>query len=299
MSNNVLKLSLIALVIFFLVYSAPSLPAVSLQEEAFEITGNILALGPRPSGSEALEKLREYMKSYFAGEGLELKQDVFSASTPIGAVEMKNLIVKIPGTHGGKTVILAAHYESKYFDDLHFVGANDNASGTALLMAMAAGIRDKKYSFDVDLVFFDGEESFGDQWTDTDSLYGSRHYVDTLKRTGAVPSVRAMILLDMIGDKDLGIDIDSSSTLELSKLLVKSAESAGHVKVLSGRSISIEDDHTPFLKAGIPAIDIIDFSYDSWHTQDDTIEMISPESLGKVGDIVMKMLDFLEEENSN
>ena len=297
--GKIFSLSAIAVLIIavFFVFAFKNSNNSRTPDNAYKLVEEILAFGPRYSGSEGLKNVQNFIKNYFTSHGFKVIEDNFTANTSIGKIPMKNISVLIPGkVKNNKRILLCAHYESKLMKDILFVGANDNASGTALLMALAPILKQNEYNFDLELVFFDGEECFSEHWKEDDSLFGSRRYVENLKSNNESAKIKAMILLDMIGDKDLGIDVDSGSNEKLTKLMIKSAnaEKLGHL--LSGRVIAIEDDHTPFLREGIPAIDIIDFSYDNWHTENDTIESISPESLKNTATIVLRMLAELNKE---
>lgn len=255
--------------------------------DAFGHAEKILSFGPRPSGSQSLAKVRKYMTAHLKSQGLSVREDSFSAETPVGRVPMTNLSALIKGKGRGR-VILAAHYESKYYGDMKFVGANDNASGTAVLLALAGVLKQRAYSFDVELLFLDGEESFG-VWSEKDSLYGSRHYV----KNRDLSDVRAMILLDMVGKKELAIDFEQYSTPWLRRVLAEAAKAEGLESCLSGRGGYIEDDHIPFLKAGVPAVDLIDFNYRHWHTAQDTVDKLDAASLYRSGRIVLRMLHII------
>lgn len=256
----------------------------------------IVSFGPRPSGSASLEKVRQYIKQYLLKHRVEVCEDSFFSFTPIGKIKFVNLHAFIRAENPAKKdkrVIIATHYESKKFDDFVFVGANDGASGTAVILSLVRELKIKKYSFDIELVFFDGEESFG-PWTEKDSLYGSRHYAKKLKKSKKLQEIGALILLDMVGDKELDIDYDMSSSPHLTQLMVQAARNKKIEHILSGRAIVIDDDHIPFIKEGVPAIDIIDFNYDSWHTPYDTADKISAKSMNEVGTLVVEMLDIIE-----
>ena len=143
-------------------------------------------------------------------------------------------------------------------------------------------------------VFFDGEEAQV-QWTETDSLYGSRYFVDRMIQEGEQNRVKAMFLLDMIGDKDLVLENDISSTPSLMELMRKSAQELGYSKHLAKYPKSIVDDHIPFLRAGIPAVDLIDYDYGLnnifWHSPSDTLDKVSSQSLKVVGEILLRTIE--------
>ncbi len=270
--------------------------ASSTHEESMVILKKIVSFGPRPSGSASLERVREYIKQYLFERHVEVCEDSFFSSTPIGKVKFVNLHAFIRSEHPGKKtqrVIDATHYESKKFDDFVFLGANDGASGTAVILSMLNELKSKKYSFDIELVFFDGEESFG-PWTEKDSLYGSRHYAKKLKKNKKLDEIGALILLDMVGDKELDIDYDINSSRHLTQLMIQASRNKKIEHIFSERTIMIDDDHIPFIKEGVPAINIIDFNYDSWHTPYDTVDKVSAKSMNDAGTLVLEMLDIVE-----
>jgi Zn-dependent M28 family amino/carboxypeptidase len=179
------------------------------------------------------------------------------------------------------------------------VGANDGGSSTALLLELARILSRKKPRYTLQFVFFDGEEAQR-QWTESDSLYGSRYFVDRLTQESKQSKIKAMILLDMIGDKDLVLENDLSSTPGLMQLVRKSAQELGYTKHLAKSPRGVVDDHTPFVQVGIPAVDLIDYDYGFnniyWHTPNDTLDKISPQSLKIVGEVVLRTIEKLSKE---
>ncbi len=146
------------------------------------------------------------------------------------------------------------------------------------------------------LVFFDGEEALK-QWSRTDSLYGSRHLAAKLAAEGTLNLVKALILVDMAGDRHINILRESNSTPWLSDLVFNSARQLGYGRSFSGGAFPVEDDHLPFLRKGVPAVDIIDLTpFRSYHhTERDTVDKCSPESLAMVGRVVTRTLLALEQ----
>jgi Zn-dependent M28 family amino/carboxypeptidase len=264
---------------------------------AFEDMKRLVDIGPRPSGSSAMMAAQKYIEDRLRLEGVQLETDPFVAATPRGAISMKNIIAKIPGT-SSDVIIISGHYDTKLFDNISFLGANDGGSSAAFVLEMARVLKHRKSRFTYWLVFFDGEEAVG-EWSDTDSVYGSRHMVERLRKSGQLSLVRAMILVDMIGDRDLDILKEKSSTSWLVDILWNSAAELGYQKYFLPKSFEIGgDDHFPFLRAGIPAVDIIDFDYGfanmNWHTDRDTIDKCSPQSLKVVGETVLRALPRIE-----
>ena len=262
---------------------------------AFEHLKNIVAIGPRPASSPGIEKTREYIKQQLSAVGLTPAEQRFEASTPIGPVKMVNISATIPGPGTGR-LIFAGHYDTKLFKEFSFVGANDGGSSTAFLLELARVLKARKNAVTIEILFLDGEEAFG-EW-DTGNTFGSRHYVETAQKAGTIKEIKALILVDMIGDKALGFKRESSSTPWLTDAIWSAAKGLNKTEFLA-ESAEIEDDHRRFLEAGVPATDIIDLEYPDpangyWHTAEDTIDKVSPNSLQVVGDVLLKALPTIE-----
>ncbi len=210
---------------------------------------------------------------------------------------MTNLIAKIPGARPD-VVVLAGHYETKRFDHFRFVGANDGGSSAAFLLEMARVLGRRKNAVTYWLVFFDGEEAALAQWSRTDSLYGSRHLVGKLTADGKLGGIKAMILVDMIGDAKLEIHREANSTAWLNDLIFSTAQRLKSERYFLPDERAIEDDHIPFVNAGVSAVDLIDLDYGPnnayWHTAQDTVEHCSPISLAVVGRVVTTALEQIE-----
>ena len=252
-----------------------------------------VAFGPRPSGSAALQKTREYILNELKKAGVDARQQVFIAKTPLGEVSMANVIATIPGRRPER-LALGSHFDTKLFRDIRFVGASDGASSTAALLELARVLKARQNEFTIELIFFDGEEAVVEWSRNNDNTYGSRHYVATAQRDGSLKTLRAFVLLDMIGDKDLVIRRDAASTPWLVDIVWSAAARIGHRSVFSNEQTSVDDDHMPFINAGIPAVDIIDLDYPAWHTAADTLENVSARSLQIVGDVVLAALPDIE-----
>jgi Zn-dependent M28 family amino/carboxypeptidase len=260
--------------------------------KAWEHVRQQVAIGPRPSGSPANAKTRHYITAQLAALGIKAVEQPFDGATPIGPIKMVNLIGTIPGKRPDR-IILASHFDTKLYRDVRFVGASDGASSTAALLELARILKARKdLPFTIELLFFDGEEAVG-EWSATDSTYGSRHYVDAARKSGSLKSIRALVLLDMIGDRDLTIRRDPNSTRWLTDIIWATANKLGHRQFMD-EEMAIEDDHLPFLKAGVPAVDIIDIDYAAWHTPQDTMDAIAARSLQIVGDVVVAALPQIE-----
>jgi Zn-dependent M28 family amino/carboxypeptidase len=259
---------------------------------AFAHLKAVVGFGPRPAGSPAIERTRAYIRQQLALIGLTATEQAFDARTPVGRIRMVNLRVTFPGTGKGRLVI-AGHYDTKIFRDIRFVGANDAGSSTAFLLELARALKGRTNTIPIELVFFDGEEAVI-EWRGTDRVYGSRHYVDTARASGDLASIKAMILVDMIGDRDLNLRRESTSTKWLTDAVWNSARTLGLGRHFLDEEMPIEDDHVPFLEAGIPAVDLIDFDYPPWHTAGDTLDQVSAGSLEIVGTVLLDALPAIE-----
>lgn len=257
-----------------------------------------VAFGPRPAGSTALNETREYILAELKTAGIAARQQVFIAPTPLGQVPMANVVATIPGSRPER-VALGSHFDTKLSRDIRFVGASDGASSTAALLELGRVLKARQNEFTIELLFFDGEEAVV-EWRDNDHTYGSRHYVEEGRRSGTLKDLRALILLDMIGDRNLTIRRDSNSTPWLVDIIWSAADRLGHRGVFLDELTTIEDDHLPFLRAGVPAVDIIDLEYPDasnrfWHTADDTLDNVSARSLQIVGDVILAALPEIEQ----
>jgi len=273
-------------------------PADFNGEAALEATRRVVGFGPRPAGSEALAGLRRWLIEQLRPLGCQVEQDSFTAQTPRGPAPMTNLIARFPGASGRVTVV-SGHYETYHRPGLRFLGANDGGSSAGFLLELARAVSRRPRRDAVWIVWFDGEESLV-QWTGEDHTYGSRHLAAKWKADGAIRSLRALINVDMIGDADLGLVYELHSTPWLRELVWSAAARLGHAAEFSRTPATpIEDDHFPFLQAGAPALDLIDFDYGPgnsyWHTERDTIDKLSGRSFRIVGRVVLEALRLLEE----
>ena len=262
-------------------------------------TKRATAFGERPSGSEALAKTREWIIEELKPLGTPVSLDSFTAQTPAGPIAMTNIVLKFPGT-SGKNVVLTGHYDTKRIPMVHFVGANDGGSSTGFLIEFARTVSKMAHPDDVTIVFFDGEEAIG-EWTDTDSRYGSRHLAAKWLADGTLSHIKALINIDMVGDKALDLADDANSSESLRAHVQMIAASLGYTKFLRTEGGAIDDDHKPFADAGVNVIDIIDLDYGPngsyWHTAADTMDKLSAHSLQVVGDITLKLFEDLEQQN--
>ena len=266
---------------------------------ALAYTRRATSFGERPSGSEAISRTREWIAGELKPLGGQLTFDQFTGHPPGGPVPMENILLKFPGT-SGRTVAVTGHYDTKKIPMVHFVGANDAGSSTGFLIEFARVAAGMKHSDDILIVFFDGEEALG-EWTDTDSRYGSRHLAEKWAADGTLARIKALINVDMIGDKDLDISNDSNSSSALRADVAKISSSLGYAKFFRTQEGAIDDDHKPFTDAGVNAIDIIDLDYGPnggyWHTAQDTMDKLSAHSLQVVGDVVVALVEELEQQS--
>ncbi len=264
---------------------------------AYEHVKKMVELGPHPSGSEAIKKAQQYLISELKSYGLKVIEDDFMATTPRGQIPMKNIIGELAGQKPD-IVLITGHYDTKR-EPKDFVGANDGGSSTAAVLETARVLSKTKPEYTLWFVLFDGEEAVID-WgamNGKDNTYGSRHLVSKMKADGSLGRVKAMLLYDMIGDKDLNIKREAESTGWLIDLLWTTAHSIGYQKQFLDSEQYISDDHIPFRDAGIPVADLIDFDYGPqhtyWHTSLDTLDKVSGESIKAVGDVVIRSLPLL------
>jgi Zn-dependent M28 family amino/carboxypeptidase len=288
-----------------LVFLAASQASIAQQHfdgaKALEYARQFVAIGPRWPTSPGHLKAESFLRDEFKHDQLE--EDAFTANTPIGPVAMRNFIVRFPGKKDG-AIVLATHYETNYWlRNIDFVGANDGGSTTGLLLAIAdqlrAEITHSKVldGYSVWLVFFDGEEAI-QSWSASDSTYGSRHLAAKWGRDGTLGRIKAFILADMIGDKDLDIQRETQSTGWLVDLVRQAAHKFGYDRYFFQTDEPVEDDHLPFVVRGVPSIDVIDLDYgpnNSYHhTAQDTMDKISARSLTIDGDVFLETIRLID-----
>jgi len=274
--------------------------------KALEYARQFVAIGPRWPTSQGHLQAEAFLREHFKHDQFE--EDAFTANTPIGAVAMRNFIVRFPGKKPG-VIVLATHYETNYWlRNINFVGANDGGSTTGLLMAIADQLRlDSAHGktgkildgYSVWLLFDDGEESIQPTWTTSDSTYGTRHLAAKWQRDGTLGQIKAFILADMIGDKDLDIQRETRSADWLVALVRQAAHKFGYDRYFFQTEEAIEDDHPPFVERGVPSIDVIDLDYgpnNSYHhTAQDTMDKISARSLTIDGDVFLETIRLINQ----
>jgi len=266
---------------------------------ALEFTRHAVEFGPRPPGSDANHQLQAYIVDRLKSCACQVSEDPFTAQTPKGAIAMKNILARFPGkTPNGRMIVITGHYDTKLFPGRKFVGANDAGSSTGLLLELAQVLAHQPRTYDVVLVWFDGEEAIRKDWEGVDNLYGSRHLADRWRKDGTFTRIKALINVDMIGDKNLDIMQELNSDPGLRKLVQTTAADLGYKAYFLSGGQPTEDDHTPFLEIGVPAIDLIDFNYGPnnsyWHEDSDTMDKLSAQSLEIVGTMVVELISRLE-----
>jgi glutaminyl-peptide cyclotransferase len=275
-------------------------------KRAFQYTREVTAFGPRYMGNENHKKLERYIIDHLKDDHLKADQvedEAFTADTVEGTFPVRNIIAKFPGTKDGIIVIMG-HYDTNYpLRNIGYVGANDGGSSTAILLEYAnqlrSGTPDKKRDgYSVWLVWTDGEEAVK-TWSDTDSLYGTRHLAEKWEKDGTLKKIKALMVMDMIGDADLDIMRDTNSAPWLLDLIHTAAERLGYQSHFYASEGGVEDDHIPFVKRGVPCADVIDIDYGYnnvfHHTAQDTMDKLSPKSLEIVGDTTLETIRLLDQ----
>lgn len=262
---------------------------------AYELVEKQVSFGPRPAGSPELGKLQDYMIAELKSYGCIVETDDFSADTPAGRLPMKNILVKIPGQQQG-IILLGTHYDTKKLPD--FVGADDGGSSTAVMMEVARNLCAQKQPGKnaVWIAFFDGEEAVNREWKDPDNRYGSRQMAAKFAASGALPRIKAFILVDLVGGKNIIFARDNNSTKWLSEIVWKTAKGLGYEKIFVNDQQEMQDDHLSFTQRNVPSVDIIDLNHSAayWHTPQDAMDKISAKSLSAVGHVVLESVKQLQ-----
>jgi hypothetical protein len=260
-------------------------------DRAFADVKALVDLGPRPAESAPLEQARQYITSEVEKAGWKVERQEFEDDTPLGRKKFCNLIATYGNDPTKQQAIVCSHFDTKLFDTIRFVGASDGGSSTGALIELARALaHDPGLASRVELVFFDGEEAFV-QFTDTDGLYGSRYFSRTLRDSGRYQQFKFGILWDMMGPKNLIITLSPDSPPDLTRGILDSASAVNLRQVFTIFDREIYDDHVPMLHfAEIPTIDLIDFDYPPWHTAEDTLDKLAPESLADVGKVTLHYL---------
>jgi Zn-dependent M28 family amino/carboxypeptidase len=262
---------------------------------AWEHLRRQVGFGPRPAGSAALDACRRYILGELKTAGIAAVEQAFTAKTPIGEIRMTNLVATIPGRRRER-IILASHFDTKRAGAFSFVGANDGASSTAVLLELGRVLAGRQRELTIELLFLDGEEAVNWDWgvTGVDNTYGSRHYVESARKSGTLSGIKALVLLDMVGEPNAVFMREASSTPWLVDIIWNTARQLGHARSFPNAATQVDDDHIAFLRAGVPAADIIDLDYPQWHTAQDDLEHVSARTLQMVGDVVLASLPAIE-----
>src|SRR5712692_10436425 len=261
-------------------------------KRAFAHVVKQVSFGPRPSGSQALAHLQDYLQSELKSYGCNVETDSFGADTPVGRLSMKNILVKIPGDKPG-IILLGTHYDTLLMDN--FVGADDAGSSTAVMLELARLLCPQKGRYAVWIAFFDGEEAMK-HWSDSDSRYGSRQMAARLAASGDIKRIRAFLLADIVGGRTAQFLRESSSDPALIDLVWNTAAKLGYTTLFLNDTTSDEDDHDSFMKRGVPAVDVIgDFVHNGyWHTPQDALDKISGRTLATVGHVFLESVKELQ-----
>lgn len=288
----------------------PAAPQAAVPAEAparFEVSGEaaleevrrFVELGPRDAGTPGAEKAANYLRARLEEIGLEAEIQEFREASPRGPdTVFRNVLGRIPGT-GGSILLLGSHYDTKS-GIAGFEGANDSGSSTGLLLELARALkRDAPHGMEIRFAFFDGEECLV-EYGPNDGFHGSRHLAEAMEADGSLSNVAAMILLDMVGDRDLTVTIPRNGTPWLAALAFEAARAEGARKHFQLYPYAVGDDHEAFFRRGVPAIDLIDFHFgsapgqnDYWHTAADAMDKVSAESLGLVGRVAARMAETI------
>lgn len=268
-------------------------------QAAFNLTKDVVDFGPRVVGSPGYLKTQEFLRAQLKGDSLD--EDTWMQKTPVGSKRMTNFIAKYPGAKTG-IIVVAGHYDTKPIKG--FLGANDGGSSTGLPLELAKELHKessggKLPGYSVWVVWLDGEESIQES-NDMDlsnSTFGSQHLAAKWNKDGTAKNIKAFILVDMVGDADLDVLRDTNSTSWLSDVVYNAATRLGVQSHFYANSTAMTDDHNPFANVGVPVVDIIDFNYGPdnsyWHKPSDTMDKLSPQSLGIVGSVVLETIRTL------
>jgi glutaminyl-peptide cyclotransferase len=261
-------------------------------QQAFRHVADLVAIGPRTAGTDGNHRAQDYITGQLKSFGCPVDSEAFHTPTPIGDTEMKNIVVKISG-NSPDIVLFLTHYDTKRLPN--FVGADDGGSSTGVALELARLLCPRKNALTMWIAFLDGEEAFNLQWNDPDNTYGSRELAARMAISGDLRRVKAVLLVDMIGSRDLRIKRDANSTSWLTDMVWSTASRLGYSDIFVSSSTAVEDDHIPFLRRSVPAVDIIDLEIPYWHTPQDTLDKLSARSLAVVGHVLITVVPQLEQ----
>lgn len=273
-------------------------------QQAYDYTAEVSGFGERWPGSPGHQKTEDLIHQVLEKDGAQIAADNFTAMTPRGPVPVHNIIGKfnVTADPDQPIFILAGHYDTLFKKG--FIGANDGGSSTAILLSFADALAHEKTKMQIWLVWTDLEEAI-EAFTNGDGLYGSTHLAQKLAAEGLVPRVKGFFLLDMIGDKELGVARETNSSGALQRMIAEAAGQLGYSGYFFRYDADIIDDHAPFLQVGIPAVDVVDAefgpmgaNYDSMgeyhHTNMDTMDKVSERSLEIVGRTILRTVELID-----
>jgi glutaminyl-peptide cyclotransferase len=266
-------------------------------KRAFAQVAKQVSFGPRPSGSPAIAEVQEYLLSELKSYGCPVETDSFGSDTPAGRIAMKNILVKIPGDRPG-VILLGTHYDTKRLEN--FVGADDSGSSTGVMLELARLLCPQHGKYAVWIAFFDGEEAVNLAWQDPDNRYGSRQMAAKFATAGDIPKIKAFLLADIVGGRNLHFKRERDSTKWLKDLVWKTAHQLGYQSIFLDTEFPVSDDHLSFLSRNVPSVDVIDLDNGPsgdvyyWHTPQDTLDKISAKSLAVVGHVFLESVKQLQ-----
>ena len=266
-------------------------------KRAFAHVAKQVSFGPRPAGSPAIGHVQEYLQAELKSYGCSVETDSFGADTPVGRLPMKNILVRIPGEKPG-AILLGTHYDTKRMEN--FVGADDSGSSTGVMLELARLLCPQHGKYAVWIAFFDGEEAVNTAWQDPDNRYGSRQMAAKLAAAGDISKIKAFLLADIVGGRNLHFKRESDSTKWLKDLVWKTAHQLGYQSIFLDTEFPVSDDHLSFLSRNVPSVDVIDLDNGPngdvyyWHTPQDTLDKISAKSLAIVGHVFLESVKQLQ-----
>jgi len=274
--------------------------------KAYSYVVKLVSFGPHPPDTPAIREVQSYIRSQLESFGCPVDVDDFHAQTPVGTLAMENIVAQIPGMGPG-IILLMTHYDTVRLPG--FVGAEDAGSSTGLMLEMASLLcRAPENHNAVWIAFLDGEEDQQNfenaeqaqtTWNEGENTYGSRELAARMDLSGKLKDIKAVILADMVGQKNIHIQKDSNSTPWLQDLVWKTADRLGYGNLFATTPSAVIDDHQPFLERGVAAVDIIDLNdyiqEGYWHTAQDTLDKLSPRNLAIVGQVILESVKALQQ----
>jgi peptidase M28-like protein len=261
-------------------------------QRAFQHVADLVTIGPRTAGTDGNHRAQDYITAQLKDSGCPVEPEEFHTPTPLGDIEMRNILAKNPGA-SSDILLFLTHYDTKRLPN--FVGADDSGSSTGVALELARLLCSRKNALTVWIAFLDGEEAFNLEWHDPDNTYGSRELAARMALSGDLRRVKSVLLIDMIGSRDLRIKRESNSTSWLTDMVWSTASRLGYGDIFVSSSTAVEDDHIPFLRRSVPAVDLIDMEIPYWHTPQDTLDKLSPRSLAAVGHVLIAVVRQLEQ----